>query len=121
MAWQRGAAAVAQRGGVRGVAGAVAQGGLTAASIPALATAGAVLSYTGDSVVSGDEEAAMLRRYRATHARPTAATAAATPPTVELSPRSVQQIADAMSRATVTVSQHDAVHAATVAQAGGGR
>lgn len=119
MAWQRSAAALASRGGVRGVASTVAQGGLTAASIPALATAGAVLSYTGDSVVSGDEESAMLRRYRATHARPAAAAAAATPPTVDLSPRSVQQIADAMSRATITVSQHDAVHAATVAQTHG--
>ena len=71
---------------------------LTAAAVPALATAGAVLSYTGDSMVTGDEESAMLRRYRATHARPAATTTPAAPPTVQLSPQSVQQIADAMSR-----------------------
>lgn len=126
---------VAKQGGVRpawnvarnvvqGAGGAVKRGAtglaeslMGAAAVPALATAGAVLSYTGDSVVTGDEESAMLRQYRRTHAptAPTPPSSARGPTTVELSDRSVTRIADALSRATVTVSQHDAVHATTVA------
>jgi len=108
----------------RGAGGAVKRGAtglaeslMGAAAIPALATAGAVLSYTGDSVVTGDEESAMLRQYRRAHAPATAPppVTAHGPATVELSDRSVARIADAMSRASVNVSQHDAVHATTVA------
>lgn len=114
----RAAAAARSAGGAvqRGASG-LAASVFGAAALPALATAGAVLSYTGDSIVSGDDEAAMLRRYRAAHA---GAPGAARAPTGDASAAALRQavregVREGMQAATVTVSQHDAVHAATVA------
>ena len=70
--------AIAARGGL----GSMVSELLGAAATPAAIVGGSVLTYTGDSLVTGDEEAEMLRRHRATggaSSRPSIVSGAAGP------------------------------------------
>jgi len=94
--------------------------GVGAAAITAGAVGGGVLLYPSDSIVGGDEESRMLAAARARRRTPAGAGNAAS---VELSDRSVERIASAIAGAhiTATISEHDAVHAATTATTRGQR
>lgn len=94
--------------------------GAGAAALVAGAAGGGVLLYPNESIVGGDEESRMLAAARARHRAPPGAGRAAP---VELSDRSVERLASAVASAhiTATISEHDAVHAATAATTRGQR
>lgn len=140
-------AAVGARGGVGGLmsrAGSAISGLFGAAAAPAAAVAGSVLTYTGDSLVTGDEEAEMIRRHRATggaSSRPVLTAGASQEPAAAMGargfgfigaiasalPRSIgEAVADSVRRAfaenppVVRMDAADAVHNTTRQGTGSG-